>query len=152
MSHRALLRAIVSASIVVVLLGVADSIATGAMSPSTSRMLSTEELTQFRLVDARDVTTASITEQLGVGREEAEAKARDEIGSVTAVGDAIPRVLRARASRFVLEPAREVWVVIFSGGTSPFDGPPGAPELPPYEVTGVIIDAETGEFIRGFMN
>jgi hypothetical protein len=39
---------------------------------------------------------------------------------------------------------------MFNGGDAPFDGPDGAPPVT-YTVTGVLIDATTGDFLRGFM-
>jgi hypothetical protein len=39
---------------------------------------------------------------------------------------------------------------MFNGGDAPFDGPDGAPAVN-FTITGVLIDATTGESLRGFM-
>lgn len=68
------------------------------------------------------------------------------------VGDlSAARVLMARASVFADEKPRDVVVILVPGGTFPFDGPPGAEAPSTARFTGIVIDAATGEFLRGFM-
>ena len=62
---------------------------------------------------------------------------------------------RARAAQFFDDRLRTVFVVVVAGGTMPFDGPVSGPltgRMRVAPVTGVIIDAETGEFLRGLMH
>jgi hypothetical protein len=62
------------------------------------------------------------------------------------------RIFRAASRKYVTSIDRDVWVVVFEGG-NPFFGGPGrsSVEPPVVKLTGIIIDAETGEFLRGFM-
>jgi hypothetical protein len=63
-------------------------------------------------------------------------------------------VLLGEASQFAEEAPRPVLIVVASGGTFQFDGPPDGPVSGiqrTARVTGIIIDASTGEFLRGFM-
>ena len=62
------------------------------------------------------------------------------------------RVYSGLAAQHFGEGRREVLVVVIDGGTMPFGGPVGE-ELTDRaaRVTGLIIDAKTGEFLRGFM-
>jgi hypothetical protein len=81
-----------------------------------------------------------------VSRDQAIAAAEAQLGSL----DQSVQVLRGRASKYMDDEIREVWIVVVDGGVSPFGGPPGA-EPVRYDLTGVIIDAKSGEFLRGFM-
>jgi hypothetical protein len=65
--------------------------------------------------------------------------AQDEIGTT----DDNVRVLFGQAAQYPGQTQRAVWIVMFNGGTAPFDGPDGAP--PVNYTTGVLIDATTGE-------
>ncbi len=78
---------------------------------------------------------------------EAVAIAQDATGRTdTEVG-----LYSAMAHRIFAEPARPAWVVLFRGGEAPQGGPAGAPRVE-VEVTGVIIDATTGEIMSMFMD
>jgi hypothetical protein len=60
-------------------------------------------------------------------------------------------VYLARASKLADDPQRDVFVVVTPGGEIPFDGPIGESTTKTARVTGVVIDAKTGEFMWGFM-
>lgn len=78
---------------------------------------------------------------------EAVAIAQAETGRT----DSSVGVYSAMAHRIYAEPARAAWVVLFHGGEAPRGGPAGAPAVA-VEVTGVIIDASTGEVMSLFMD
>jgi hypothetical protein len=62
------------------------------------------------------------------------------------------RVYSGLAAQYFGESPRDVLVVVVTGGTVPFGGPAGEGFTDgAARVTGVITDAETGEFLRGFM-
>jgi hypothetical protein len=83
-----------------------------------------------------------------VSRETAIDLARKEFDGTTEAY----RVYRATSRQYLNSPDRDVWVVVFPGGQSPFDGPMGATNgHTTMTLTGIIIDAESGEFLRGFM-
>jgi hypothetical protein len=97
---------------------------------------------------ATEVTDqATLGAPTGIGRDEALAIAKGEIGA-----DVNTRVYLGTASEFVDSPVRPVWVVTVPGGTPPADGPSGGPAvgLPGY--TGVILDADTGRVWSSFMH
>jgi hypothetical protein len=59
-------------------------------------------------------------------------------------------VRHGRAAQFADSPIRSVWIVTFAGGNSmPNVGPSRVPDKPS-EVTGVVVDDETGEVLFGF--
>ncbi len=89
----------------------------------------------------RSSTTPSITDT------EAVAIAQAEMGRT----DTEVRTYSAMAHRIFAEPARPAWVVLFRGGEAPQGGPAGAPRVE-VKVTGVIIDATTGEVMSIFMD
>jgi hypothetical protein len=62
------------------------------------------------------------------------------------------RIYRATSRQFAHSEDRDVWVVVFEGGTPFFDGP-DRPNASPsvVKLTGLIIDAQTGDLLRGFM-
>lgn len=119
-------------------------------SPSTvsAATLSASDLHLFGIATAVDVTDTpnSALTASAVSRAQALTLASDELGAVSA-----GRVYRGTASRSPGSPIRPVWIVTTPGGTPPFDGPAGAPALPPMRLTGMIFDASTGEFWSGFM-
>lgn len=62
------------------------------------------------------------------------------------------RIYRAISRKFVTSEDRDVWVVVFEGGNPLFAGPERPNAAPSVvRLTGLIIDAQTGEFLRGFM-
>ena len=123
----------------------------------TSPVISANDLAVFRIHNAVDVTAQpdSAMPDTGVSRAAAITTAQQEVGpGLKEVG-----VMHAKAAQFVDGAERSVWVVIFSGGVMPFDGPynaaadaPGVGTTRPATVTGVVIDDTTGEFLRGFMH
>lgn len=81
-------------------------------------------------------------------REVALERARD----VVDMPDARFRVFRAVSRKYENSADRDVWVIVFEGGRAVFGGPRRAVvEEPVVKLTGIIIDANTGEFLRGFM-
>ncbi len=71
------------------------------------------------------------------------------------IPDVPARVVRAEGAQFAEEAARPVYVVIVAGGTFPFDGPMDGPvsgKVRTARLTGILINATTGEFLRGFMH
>lgn len=65
------------------------------------------------------------------------------------------RTYRAIAAQYFDRNTQAVIVVITPGGTIPLDGPvdgPYAGKSIPARITGVILDAKTGAFLRGFMH
>lgn len=124
--------------------------ATGAAAGSAVPVLSAADLHMVGITSATDVTSlpdASLP-AVPVSRSQAISAALGEVGRT----DTDVRVLHGSAPRFPGEPDRSVWIVMFKGGVSPFDGPPGALSGPAtYSVTGVIIDDQTGEVLSGFM-
>ena len=75
--------------------------------------------------------------------------ARAETGRIGA--DDPVRVYRADAHPIVSLPLRPVFVILFVGGEAPQGGPSGARRVA-VEVTGVIVDACSGEFLSMFMH
>lgn len=85
----------------------------------------------------------------GVTVSQAVEAARTEGGPPSAAA----RLYSAKAARFSGEPMRDVYVVVFAGGTFPFDGPEGVTATDrSARITAFIVDATTGEFLRGFMH
>jgi hypothetical protein len=53
------------------------------------------------------------------------------------------------------EDPQAVIVIVTPGGSIPVDGPVGNPyagKMLPARITGIILDAKTGAFLRGFMH
>jgi hypothetical protein len=94
-------------------------------------------------VDVTDSTSVrDTTDPATVTREQAIAIAQEELGNTSSE----VRVLQGLAPQFEGEMNRDVWVILFKGGVSPFDGPVSDDPSPVvYAVTGVLIDAQTGE-------
>jgi hypothetical protein len=118
--------------------GVAGVVAAGA------------DLTRYWISSASEVTesTAGALVAEPISRDQAVAAAQAELGTA----DANVRVFLGQAPLYPGQANRAVWIVLFMGGTSPLDGPSGAPEpAASFGETGVLIDATTGEFLRGFM-
>jgi len=76
------------------------------------------------------------------------------VGNATVPGLVVMGTLRAYASQYedASDPVRAVVVVLYSGGHIPRDPAPGEGDGPFLaRVTGIVVDAGTGEFMRGFM-
>jgi hypothetical protein len=114
-------------------------------------VLSSDDMTDFAIVSATDVTRQNLAAgaKPGWALSEADAlsAAKQEI-DVTAGS----LVYQAVIVPFPGKPALQAWIVTTPGGVLPFDGPEGAPPVALARLTGVILDATTGEFIRGFMH
>ena len=115
------------------------------------------ELTQFDIARA-DITVEGDVTNLadsaivagGVTPAEAVLTARSQVD----LGVGPITVLRGEASQFAEEEPRPVLIVVAAGGTFPLDGPPDGPVSGTQRsarITGIIVDAATGEFLRGFM-
>lgn len=146
-TKKVLAPAILSSGLLILLMLGATRAATGSSVPS----LSAADLHILGITSATDVT--SIPDQslpaLSVTRAQAIAVAKAEVGRT----DSDVRVLLGTAPRYVGEPDRSVWIVMFNGGVSPFDGPAGVRASPiTYGVTGVIVDDQTGQMLSGFMH
>jgi len=139
--RRAVLGSAVVLSVAVGLFALVTRPASGAAGPQI-------DLVSERIHDAVDVTSAGATTPSG-----AAISVNRAIALAQAQFSATPRaVYLATGTQYPNSPERMVFVVIFDGGISPFDGPPEADASPThYRVTGVILDATTGEFLRGFM-
>lgn len=77
---------------------------------------------------------------------------RDDSSTQTYTSGVPFKIFRARSRRFMASEERDVWLVVFQGGSAFFGGPdrPGTmPEV--IKLTGLIIDAQTGDILRGFM-
>jgi hypothetical protein len=102
-----------------------------------------------------------VSQQLDVTNAPSDQMLPSTISRDTALGTAqtflgtsgVPfKIFRARSRRFMASEERDVWLVVFQGGSAFFGGPdrPGTmPEV--IKLTGLIIDAQTGDILRGFM-
>jgi hypothetical protein len=74
------------------------------------------------------------------------------IASAYANGSGAPAaVVHGAASRTPADPTRSVWIALYPGGPEPAGGPAGYAGPPPVvDVTGVIVDDQTGEVLRWF--
>jgi hypothetical protein len=141
----------VGLSLALIGIGLSLAVVTTVSGASQPPALAPADLPNLGITSASDVTDALAgdVQQTPVDRAGAIAAAEDEVGKT----DPNVRVLQGRALVSPKEPDRQVWIVLFAGGVSPFDGPAGGNMGPiTFSVTGVIIDAQTGEFIRGFMH
>lgn len=117
-------------------------------APDTLRpSLTGEELVAVRLQDVIDVTSQSRISSAGGVESRIAASVVDVLGPETSEWT----WLAATASQFVDDRPRAVVVVLVRGGLVPFDGPAGRDYDPSASVAGMVFDAETGEFLRGFM-
>jgi hypothetical protein len=113
--------------------------------------MTAQDLALFRIYAATEVPAGtSETASAGVGISYAQAVGLAEAEWGRSQKDI--RVLRAAAVRYLDQPAKDVWVVLFETQYAPLGGPPGSEELPPRPaVAGVLIDSETGEVWGGFI-
>ena len=121
-------------------------ISTGASHPA---VMTATDMTRFGVSSYTDMTDAAAASMpsLPVTRETAVVLAAEYLGNT----EPNVRVLLARAPLVRGQADRDVWIVIFPGGTAPMDGPAGATP-PTYTTTSVMFDAVTGEFVRGYMH
>ena len=120
---------------------------TPALPPASISDLQLAELRITNPVEVPDVDVNATPGGATITRAQAIAIATARVGRT----DSPSGVYRASAPRYMDEPNREVWVVLFNGGDAPFDGP--SPGIGPMKMrlTGVIIDDQTGEVLRWFM-
>jgi hypothetical protein len=129
------------------------SAASSQPAPRPVPSLSAEQLRLLNIAGSVEVTSdvaaANVATVQGISRVSAISVATDATGR--SVGEPT-RVLRAMAPEFSTGSSVSVWIVLFAGGDRFTDGPPGATQsLPPFHVTGVVIDAQTGRVLRMFM-
>lgn len=140
--------AAVGACTIALLLIIAAGSASALAGPGAPPPLTSAELDRYWITSATDVTSSepAASQAAAISKEKAIGLAQDEIGTT----DDNVRVLFGQAAQYPGQTESAVWIVLFNGGVAPFDGPDGAPPVT-YTVTGVLIDATTGDFLRGFM-
>lgn len=137
------------AFIAVMALGSIFTVAVAGPLDADVPMLTDDEFEVLGIQDAVEVTPGSgAFPAARVRTEVAVAVAYDELG---VKGEKV-RILHALTPRYVGEEPRTVWVVLFSGGQSPFGGPGRGSEPTQYRLTGIIVEDQTGEFLGGFMH
>lgn len=113
------------------------------------------DLTAYDALNSRVTDLADVTDEQSTALRSSDLSVGDAIQAARAVGapERAARVFRGKASQYMDSATRDVYLVLVSGGTFPFDGPVGVePPDRNARVTGYIIDAATGEFLRGFMH
>jgi hypothetical protein len=135
--------------------GAAAAAQPAAAQPGTASTgnatLTAEDMNAFGIKTVTDVTSGAESAQAAnaataINRAQAIAIAATEIDLGTGY-----RVYRGTASRSPNGAPQPAWIVTTRGGTPPFDGPTGAQMSAP-ALTGVIVDAATGEIWSGFMH
>jgi hypothetical protein len=116
-----------------------------------SAVLSSDDLSEFDIDSAVDVTGQSLSANSATGWSLSEADALEAAAKQIDVTSE-SHAYQARVVRFPGETARLAWIVTTPGGTIPFDGPEGGPVVGAPRLTGVILDPSTGEFWRGFIH
>ena len=133
---------------VIVASGLAVALASGSSRPVA---LTPTTLAQHQISSVTDVTDAAIGSypSFPISREKAISLAQADLGTA----DTNIRVLIGKATIVPGEAERDVWIVIFKGGTFyPMDGPVEASHVPQtYAASAEVFDAQTGEFYYGFM-
>ena len=113
--------------------------------------MTTEELQQFGIADARDVTRDSshVAPAPAVNSARAVTIAANHIGFHPTNARILHGVVRSPST----QADRSVWVVLFGGGELPVLGPASRPSQPIVErtYTGVIVDDNTGVVLSWFM-
>jgi len=116
-----------------------------------SAVLSSDDMTDFAIVSATDVTRQNLAAGAKAGwslsEADALAAAKQEI-DVTADSHVYQAVVIPAPGKA----AQLAWIVTTPGGVPPFDGPEGAPTVALARLTGVVLDPTTGELLRGFMH
>jgi hypothetical protein len=116
-----------------------------------SAVLSNNDMTDFGIVSASDVTRQNLAAGAKPGWLLSEADALSAAKQeIDVSGES--RVYQAVVIPAPGKPAQQAWIVTTPGGVPPFDGPAGAPPVAGARLTGVVLDATTGEFLRGFMH
>ena len=116
-------------------------------------------------LNAYDIEYAGLSEVAPVAADDTRALRGDggvsPADAVAIASDLAPidpvtaRTYEATAARYIGGDERPVIVVVAPGGSIPLSGPVGsefADSMVPARITGIILDAETGEFLRGFMH
>jgi hypothetical protein len=116
-----------------------------------SAILTSDELPLLGITTATDVTGKS-SAALANGQWplslDGALKAAAVVSEVTSASHAY----QALASVSPSSAPVPVWIVTTPGGIAPFDGPPDGPVVAAPRLSGVILDATTGEYLRGFMH
>lgn len=113
-------------------------------------MMTADEMTQFGIVQVTDVT-----DDPGVVAPPAlsSAQAIDLAAKHLSRSDRNVRLLHGSAKPIHEQPARSVWIVLFTGGNLPVLGPSGASRpIVPIRFTGVELDDRSGEVLTWFIH
>jgi len=113
-------------------------------------MLTAEELKQFEILQAADVTgnAAAVSPAPAISYDQAIAIAAKHLGRATTN----VRVLHGSAKPIHDQAARSVWIVMFAGGTVPALGPKNSHTPRPMRFAAVEVDDATGEVPTWFMS
>jgi hypothetical protein len=113
-------------------------------------MMTADELKQFGIVQVADVTDdPSVVAPPALPSAQAIDLAAKHLGR----SDRNVRLLHGSAKPIYEQPARSVWIVLFTGGNLPVLGPPGASRpVVPIRFTGVELDDQSGEVLTWFMH
>jgi hypothetical protein len=119
----------------------------GALSASDIRNARLDTVTEIRDPSVRLLS-------VGVTAADALEAAANAVGRKPEEG----RAYSAIAAKYFDDDARSVYVIVFSGGLMPVTRPASENDIQTESlsqriarITGVVIDAGTGEFLRGFM-
>lgn len=118
---------------------------------SPSAVLLSDDLSFYGIESATDVTGIALSAIQSSEWSLTEAAAlKAAAGEIFVTPES--RAYLARVSRTPGASKEPVWIITTPGGTLPFDGPVGGPVVGAPRLTGVILDAKTGEFWRGFVH
>ena len=121
-----------------------------ASAPPLPPMMTADEQKQFGVVQVVDVTddpTVVAAPALPA------AQAVDLAGKHLGRSDRNVRLLHGSAKPIHEQPARSVWIVLFTGGNLPVLGPAGASRpVVSIRFTGVELDDRSGEVLTWFMH
>jgi len=107
------------------------------------------DLQRVGLSDAKDVSADTT---LSAGDAKAVSMARDYATQYFGSAPQYSRVYLATDTLPADGAGTPVVVIVVPGGTIPFDGPVGGPTFAPLaHKMGLVLDAATGAFLRGFM-
>jgi hypothetical protein len=139
--------------LVLILLGIAstpqpDTRTALAGSTTAADALAPDDLAALHIsgASALGLSTSSVP-GTQVSPETAIAVAANRVGR----SDPPSGLLLAQAPRYVDEPSRQVYIVLYPGGQVPGGGPSPGIGTVTARITGVIVDAQTGEVLRWFM-
>jgi phage shock protein PspC (stress-responsive transcriptional regulator) len=125
---------------------VARAVVEASATSSQVPLLTAGELEYLRI--SSPPASSLLEQDSWVSNEQAVATARDIVGDLPIEG-----VVTGIAAQYEdsSDYARPVFVVVFAGGQVPIDAPDEAGGPVVARLTGIVVDASTGEFLRGFM-